>query len=170
MFDYEVRSTGFSPTLFVIQLILAPLGGLILGLLVYALLEEVFRARNSNLLGYIGFSIQGFILGYKMQTAFPRAIESWGPWIWTVPVCNVGLWILNDNGPNSQVADFFVFPHGPGLGGIEMVLITWPAVASCFYSFGVIVASRTPQTSWQHFIRRGVFRERSNDGDRTPTV
>ena len=118
MFDYEVRPSGYSPALFIIQLVLAPLGGLILGLLVYVLLEGILRVRNSNVLGYVGFSVQGFILGYKMQTAFPRAIESWGSWIWTVPVCNLGLWILGDNGPNSQVADFFVFPPGPGLGGI----------------------------------------------------
>src|ERR1700722_7042967 len=112
MFDFEVRPTGFSPALFVIQLVLAPLGGLILGLLVFVFLEEVFRLRNSNLLGYLCFSVQGFILGYKMQTAFPRAIQSGARWVWIPPVCNLGVWILNDKGSNSHVADFFVFPQG----------------------------------------------------------
>jgi hypothetical protein len=169
MFDsHEVPPSGFSPSLFVIQLVLAPLVGLLFGFVTYLLLEEAFRVRNSMLLGYLAFSVQGFLLGYKMQTAFPRAIQSGGRWLWIAAVFVLGLWILNElgRGPRAQVEGFFVFPKGPGLGGLEMVVITWPVVATCFYTIGVIAAARHPRSPWGKRLRRLIVRENSSNGDK----
>lgn len=82
-----------------------------------------------------------------MQTAFPRAIESGGRWMWIFPLCNAGFWIFDEiqRGPNAHVAEFFLFPNKPGVGGIELLLITLPLVASSFYSVGISIASRAPR-------------------------
>ena len=149
MFDtYAAPPKGFSPPLFVTQLLLAPLGGLILGGLTYTILSELFRVKDSNLIGYLVFSAQGFLLGFRFQTAFPRAIESGGRWVWVAPACNLLIWILYElgRGPVSHVGDFFSFPQARGNeGGIEMILITWPAISSCFYSVGIHAAGRPPR-------------------------
>jgi hypothetical protein len=91
MFDYESESGGFSGALFITQLVLAPLGGLICGLIISVVVEGALHIRDSNLLDYLIFSLQGFVLGYKVQSSIPRAIQSGGPWIWILPVGVLGL-------------------------------------------------------------------------------
>jgi hypothetical protein len=149
MFQHEIRANGFSAGLFVVQLVLAPLGGLIFGLILWIVLEELLRTRDGNILGYFGYSVQGFLLGYKMQTSFPRSIQSWGPWIWIPPVglllCCFGSELARHS--KSAIVDCF----WPGLGnpgGVYLiVLVTLPAIASCFYSAGIVAASRPRRTA-----------------------
>jgi len=160
MFDsYEIPPRGFSPAFFVVQFIVAPLGGLVFGMVAYVVMEELFRVKDSTLLGYLVFSIQGFILGYRLQAAFPRAVESGGRWVWIPPICNLAVWVYREleRGQGSQAAWFFSFPSTHGSDeGIAMVLITWPALASCFYSIGVHAASRPPHSSWGKRFRRAM--------------
>ena len=138
------------------QLVLAPLGGLILGGICYAILAELFRVKNNSLIGYLVFSAQGFIMGYRLQTVLPSAIDSGGRWIWIAPVCNLAFWLLGElrRGVNADLSAFFVFPEGPGAGGLVLVLITWPAVASCFYSIGVNAASKPAARFWDKLLQR----------------
>jgi len=165
MFESYDDARGFSPGLFLVQFVVAPLGGLALGLVAYIVLEEFFRTKNNLFLGYFGFSIQGFILGFKLQKAFPRAIESGGRWVWIPPVINLSVWILREleRGSNSQAADFFASP------GIQLILITWPAIASCSYSIGIHAASKPPQSSWGKRLRRAIVRDPSSGGQTEPT-
>ncbi len=75
MFNQEPEPRGFSPPLFLVQLFAAPLGSLICG----GLAAEVFRGMMpaaGNLRGYFFYSFFGFVLGYKMQVSFLRAIDS----------------------------------------------------------------------------------------------
>lgn len=171
MFDsYEAEPRGFSPSLFVVQVVVAPLAGLIMGGVTYLLIEELFRVKFNTLLGYVVFSVQGFIVGYKLQAALPRAIESGGRWVWILPslVLMWGLTVELARGPNSQVADFFALPPS-GTGGLLMLLFTLPLVASCFYSVGVVAASRPPRRGpWDTRLRRLIFRD-SGNGEQAET-
>ncbi len=145
MFEsYGASERGFSASLFVTQLILAPLGGLLLGAMATLLLDLLLGDKHSSILSYFVFSLQGLVLGSRMQAVFPRAIESGGRWAWVVPVCNAGFWIVDElkRSPDSKVSNFFVVSNGPGLTGIEMFLVTLPAVASCMYSIGITIAGR----------------------------
>ncbi len=169
MFDsYKLESRGFSPPIFVAQLVGAPLGGLILGGLAYVLMAALFRVKDSTWLGYFSFSVEGFLLGYQVQTAIPRAIESGGRWVWIPPLCILAFGVLIElgRGSNSQVGELFVFPSTRGSeGALGMVLITWPLVASCLYSIGIHAASKPPRTFWGKRLRRVFVRENSSNGD-----
>ena len=159
MFDYESEPRGFSPSLFLVQLFTAPLGSLICGGLATLLVGEMLRIKDSNLLGYLCFSAFGFVLGYKMQVSFPRSIESGGPWIWLPPVCLAIISVASNWSQFHQSTLPVYFWPSPGpdrsYGGL---LVALPAVATCFYSLGVILANRTDQTSWDRFLRRVLAR------------
>jgi hypothetical protein len=51
---------------------------------------------------------------------------------------------------------YFTFSRGDE--GLGVALITWPAVATCFYSVGIVVASRPAITAVGAGIRRAVVR------------
>ena len=151
MFDYEARSIGFSPLLFVLQLVVAPLGGLIFGLILSLVLEAVLHVKESNSVLYLSFALQGFLLGYKIQARVPHAIQSFGKWVWIPPFCILAwsflyeLWLF----PSSAVHDQFWPGSGDPGGAYLIILVTLPVVASAFYSIGVIAANRAPTSSWQ---------------------
>jgi len=89
MFNNEIgRPTGFSPPLFLLQLVAAPLGGLIFGLLVAMLFEVILRVQNDYSVIYFAYGLVGFLLGYFVATALPRACESGGLWVW-IPPCSL---------------------------------------------------------------------------------
>jgi hypothetical protein len=155
MFDYQSEPRGFSPALFLVQLFAAPLGSLICGGLATELVQEMLRAKHGNLFGYLLYSGFGFVIGYKMQVSFPRAIESGGRWIWIPPVCLATFSVVHYSSVfhRSMLPDYLWPTPGPDLKGIELLVVTLPAIGSCFYSIGAILASRTDQTSWQRFLR-----------------
>ena len=118
MFNQEPEPRGFSPPLFLVQLFAAPLGSLICG----GLAAEVFRGMMpaaGNLRGYFFYSFFGFVLGYKMQVSFLRAIDSGGRWIWIPPVCLAILSILHDSSAfhRSMLSTYLWPPSGPDNGG-----------------------------------------------------
>jgi hypothetical protein len=144
-------SVTFSPALFLAQIVLAPLGGLIVGLIGTIILEAVFKTRNSNVAAYISYSVAGLQLGRKMQQLFPRAVHSGGYWAWIAPaiVLILGIIVEAKRGAEAQIHDIFAIPDRPGADGIGLLLITLPVVASCFYSVGVISATPRGTKIWQ---------------------
>jgi hypothetical protein len=147
MFDYESEQPDSSVLLCVLQLFFAPFGCLVLGVLMGGLIEQllhvVTRDRRADLvLDYVVFILVGFALGYFIQTAFPRARYSGGLWVWVAPCCILALGILDQSrAPGTVIGTYFVFT--PGDEGLGVALITLPAVASCCYSVGLVVASRS---------------------------
>jgi hypothetical protein len=78
MFDYELRPSGFSAPLFLLQQFAVPLLSLVIG----GLVSAFFEGRSlDTLVEYLSFSAVGFGLGYKMQKTIPRARYSGGPWV-----------------------------------------------------------------------------------------
>lgn len=151
MFDsFQTTEKGFSAPLFVTQLILAPLGGFIFGGVATILLESMLGMRNNSVLAYLAYSLQGLLLGFKMQTTFPRALDSGGRWVWVVPLCNAVFWMIDESGrgAGSRLSYYFVFQNRPGLAGIEMFVATLPALASCMYTLGAVLASQPPERNW----------------------
>src|SRR6476646_6500162 len=114
MFEYEVRSSGFSVPLFMLQMFLAPLGVLIVGLFVATSVEDLLGVRGSDLVPYIGFSLVGFLLGYSTQTAIPRSFQSGGPWVWFAPVCILGYGVLDSfsRHPDRVLGTYFLTRPG----------------------------------------------------------
>lgn len=151
----EVRSTRFSPGLLVVNLVLAPIAVLILGLLSTVMLEGLLRIKGSTLSAYTCYLLEGFWLGGKLQTAFPRSIQSGGLCIWALPLFLFGWSLMSEmkRGAQAELDGFFVFPNRPGLAGIELTLITLPFLASCFFSLGVWVTSRPARTEMERRLR-----------------
>jgi len=166
MFTYEPRSSSFSPALFVFQLIVVPFGCMFLGLIVTEALERVLKAGDSNFLGYLVYSVTGFLLGYRMQTAGPGTIQCGGCFVWVIPICILGWGFTDELGrhPGLGLAVANSFWPGPEnrSGAWGMVLFTLPAVASCFYSLGVFAASRPPHSSFERTLRRALGGEGSS--------
>jgi hypothetical protein len=156
MFDYESASARFSGALFVLQLVLAPIAGLIFGSVIFIVLEEALHIHDSNLLAYLIFSLQGFVLGYMVQSSIPRATASGGRWIWILPV-GILAWSLSSDvglfGARAIGDQLWPGPGNPG-GAYLMFLITLPTVVSCFYSLGIGAANRIPTSTWEVGFRR----------------
>jgi hypothetical protein len=154
MFDYELRPSGFSVPLFLLQQFLVPLLSLVIGVLVSALFEGNSPIQNA-LMRYLVFSAIGFWLGYKMQKTVPRARYSGGPWVWIAPVCLL-IWGFFDTlriEPDKMIAEVFI-GNGPETGYI-LIFNTLPVVACCFYSLALIAASRRSKPSAETKFHEG---------------
>ncbi len=165
MFDYEVKPSGPSVLLLVLQLFFAPFGCLVFGLLTAGFFEQLLhvitRDRSADLLlGYAVFILVGFVLGYMIQRALPRARQSGGPWVWVVPCCILAWGVLDQSrAPGTVIGTYFVFT--PGDEGVGVGLITLPAVATCSYSLGVFVANWAATTTMGNILPQAVRRGRS---------
>ncbi len=151
MFDYDTEQVGFSAPIFVFQLVGAPLGTLIAGTVLSALVEGLFGAKNSNLIPYVCFSLEGFLFGYTFQTCRPRAHQSGGTWIWIPPVCLLAWGVLDElfRRHGTAVLDFFDATR-PGPGVVyAMGFLTLPAIGTCFYSIGVMTARMRALSRWR---------------------
>jgi len=158
MFSTEVRSSRFSPIFFILQLFLAPLGSLICGLVIAGLLENLFGVRNNNFVSYSSFVLEGFILGYATQTAYPRAQQSGGLWVWIPPVCMAIYAVIEqfERNPGKLIGNYFLFRSGSGIEGMGIVFVTLPAISSCFYSVGILIASRPAKTRLGAAVRNSI--------------
>lgn len=135
---------SFSPGLFVTQLILAPLGGLLVGLITAAFLEELLNIRYSNTLTYLAYGGQGFLFGYLTQKFSLASIKSGGAWIWIAPASLLIWSIIYELGrPNPEIAGLFLARRANPGGAMFLALVTMPTLASVFYSIGVVAASRS---------------------------
>src|SRR5579871_474316 len=124
MFDSlesATESTRFSAVLCVLQLFGAPFLCLIFGLLVGQFFETLLLITSKGIrelvVGYLSFSIAGFLLGYIAQTAIPRLLHSLGQWVWIVPCCLILEDIITNLGKPREILRNFAFLHGDeGLG------------------------------------------------------
>jgi hypothetical protein len=159
MFDhYEVRSSGFSALLFTLQMFLAPLGVLLCGLLITELLEGLFNFSGSDQAAYLSFGLVGFVQGYTTQTAIPRSLQSGGSWVWIAPACILGVGLIDqfNRSPGTLIATYFL--SRLRFTGFEEVFFTLPAVGTCFYSFGIVAASRPARTTIGVACRKAIQR------------
>jgi len=151
MLDQENEAPGFSVGLCILQLCGAPLATLVFGVLIGEVFEKLLGItgddRKAGLsLGYLLFAVVGFLIGYVTQTAIPRVYHSGGPWIWTAPGA-ILLWGVVDQlsrNPGKVIDDFLIPP--PGDEGLGLVLFTWPMLATCLYSVGIVIANRSGRT------------------------
>lgn len=161
MFDSTesaAESSRFSALLCALQFFVVPFACLIFGVITATLLEGLLRITTNRIaeliLGYVVFCLVGFAFGYSTQTAIPRLLGSGGRWVWIPPVGFLAYAVLNQfrRNPN-DIAGFFVL----GDEGLVIVLLTWPAVATCFYSVGCVVAHRAATTAAGAAFRKAIL-------------
>lgn len=162
MFD-EVRQTGFSVPLCILQLFGAPFAGMALGFLATLIWTDFLgiRGTSADLFAYVAYGAEGWLMGYSVQTVMPRATQSGGRWVWIIPICFF-TWGLIDE-PNrglDTTLDMFITRPGRPASPFLMALITLPMVASCFYSLGIIAASRPAATALGVRLRKSILRSR----------
>jgi hypothetical protein len=165
MFDQEIDSSGFSVGLCVFQLIAAPFECAIFGFLVGLFFEGLLHIRATSLaadlLGYLIFSSVGFALGYVIQIGIPRSYQSAGRWVWVLPVSILVLGFIDEFrrvSADKAIVDYFVGRPDIPDSGLGMVFFAWPAVATCFYSAGLVVANRPTTTRLGIAVREAVLR------------
>lgn len=142
MVKYATRTSGLSGVLFALQLCLAPPFSIPFGLLTGIVVDRLLGLTHSNLVNYGSFGLVGFCLGYAVQTGLPRAYISGGRWVWVWPMCLLALSVVDELKESHNVFEIFADrPGNPG-GAMVQAFLTLPAVASCLYSLGIIVANR----------------------------
>ncbi len=147
MFDYERDSSSFSVVLCILLLFGSPLLCLLFGLLAAELLTEILRIVTTNrtaelAMTYLTYGFVGLVFGYVAQILVPRSYRCGGVWVWIAPSSLLAWGIVDDlmNHP-SEVAGLFGFPHHHS-EGLALALVTWPTVATLFFSIGVVLANR----------------------------
>ena len=165
MFNHQPEES-FSPTLFLMQLVFAPLGTLVIGLVSSILLESLVGVKNNVPIGYICFCLEGFLFGYIFQTGTARAYRSGGAWVWLPPLCLLAWGFLDElsRRPATAIQDFFVGRAGSSASAYALVLFTLPAIGSCLYSIGVVAGSRPANTSLGKLLRKIIVNETSANG------
>ena len=129
----------FSPGLFVAQLFLIPLFCFIAGGMAADLAIDI---TGLSISGYVMSALVGMAIGYVAQRSDERTADSFGQWIWIPPVL-IGLWaITHDIRLGFSAVCYFETCNGPDLPGIQMFLVTFTAISSCFYAAGISLARR----------------------------
>ncbi len=141
MTDSENR---FSNLLFVFQLVAAPAGGIIFGLIAAELVDQVSGTRNHQLAGWLCYAFVGFAQGFLTQSVFPRAECSGGRFVWVPPVCVLAVSIFAEyrRGLEAVFREFLVLNPYSFAQGFVSGFVTMPAFASCLYSLGILAAHR----------------------------
>jgi hypothetical protein len=134
----------FSNLLFVFQLIAAPAGGFIFGLIASELLDQVSGTRNNQLAGWLCYAFVGFAQGFLTQSVFPRSECSGGRFIWVLPVCVLAVSVFAEyrHGLETVFREFLVLNPYSFAQGFVSGFVTMPAFASCLYSLGILAAHR----------------------------
>lgn len=134
----------FSAVLFVFQLIAAPTGGLLFGLIAGELFDQASGTRHHQFAPWFFYALVGFVQGYLTQTIFRRADRSGGRLVWFPPVCLIAVFVLRDGrGLGTAIGQFLIWnPYSFTQGGASTIL-SMPAFACCFYSLGIAMASRS---------------------------
>ena len=86
----------FSIPLCVFQVIAAPAGGFLFGLIAAELFDQVSGTRDHRLVPWLCYVLVGFVQGYMTQTVFRRSDRSGGRFVWIPPVCLLATAILYD--------------------------------------------------------------------------
>lgn len=144
LFKYEARETEFSGGIFVLQAFCVSLLLLIVGGILTSIASELLGGLTGGIAAYFIAGLIGFGLGYWVQITFPRSRACGGLWIWIFPVV-VFLWAIFTDmrlGFNDELTSLFIAANarrGPTFG---FLTLTSPALATVFYSVGVLKASR----------------------------
>lgn len=163
MFEYEVDRSGFSVGLFILQLFVVPLVCLVCGLILADICVELLRVVTKSravevLAGWVVYGIMGFCIGFGGQKNVRRLRQSGGAWAWLLPVC-VFTWGLLDTlfrDPNHivSVTIGIPFPQDGDGEAFWLTLVAWPTIATCFYSVGMVRASRLAKAARGASFRR----------------
>jgi hypothetical protein len=163
MFEYESDSSSLSPWLCILLLFGAPLACLIFGLFAADVFTELLRIVTKNRTAEVGiaypaYGSAGFLLGYTAQLVVPRLYRSGGTWVWILPSGLLAWGVLDTliNRP-AEVAALFGFPPYRS-EALALAFLTWPTVATWFFSIGVAFASRPAATRLGEGFRRAIAR------------
>ncbi len=146
MFAVLDREDRLSYPLLVSQLLLAPAGCFLFGMIGGEFFDLVLGIRAYQPTAWISYAVVGFVQGYLVQLKFPRASRSGGRFVWTIPFGLLVAAILLElqGGRPNIVANFLRWNPYSYNQGYDSVTFTMPACASCFYSAGVLAAGRKP--------------------------
>jgi hypothetical protein len=134
----------FSIVLCIFQVIAAPTGGLLFGLIAAELLDQVSGTRDHQFVPWLCYVLVGFVQGYMTQMIFRRSDRSGGRFVWIPPVCLPAAFILDDSRSlGTTIGKFLVYNPYSFVQGAGSALLSMPACASCFYSLGIILARRS---------------------------
>jgi len=137
---------SFSPVLFIFQILAAPAGSLVSGLIAGEAVDAVFGRGGHQLAVWLCYAIVGFGQGYLTQAIFPRSDQSGGRFVWVAPVCILIACFLSEypRTPQTVFSDFLTWnPYSSSAEGFAPVVFTMPAFASCIYPLGIVAAKRT---------------------------
>jgi hypothetical protein len=130
----------FSTVLFVFQLIAAPAGGFLFGLIAAELFDQVSGSRDHQFVPWLCYGLVGFVQGCSTQAIFPWSYRSGGRFVWVSPVCLLAVFILVDRrGLGTAIGEFLIYDPYSFDRGAGSTILSMPAFASCFYSFGIIL-------------------------------
>jgi hypothetical protein len=131
----------FSIPLFIFQMIAAPAGGFLFGLIAVELCDQVSGTRDDQFVPCLCYMLVGFVQGYLTQAIFRRSDRSGGRFVWIPPVCLLAVLILGDRrGLGTAIGEALTWNPDSFDKGAGSMFVTMPALASCFYSIGTILA------------------------------
>ncbi len=163
MFEYDRDSGSFSPGFCILLLFGAPLACLIFGLFTAEVFTELLRLVTKNrtveiAVIYPAYGLAGFLLGYTAQLVVPRCHQCGGSWVWLLPSALFAWGILDTfmNHPR-DVATLLGFPPYRS-EALALAFLTWPTVATWFFSLGVRAGKRPATTRLGAGFRQAVAR------------
>jgi hypothetical protein len=137
-------SAYFSVPIFMLQLLGVPFAIMITGFLACLVLDLLFNLGDNTLVALGVYTSCGFVLGYSLQSLFAKPRSSGGQWIWIAPVSFLFFVIAKEPRRGHTLlhvaATFFSFTSASPYA-FEVLLVTLPALGSCFYALGVLCAS-----------------------------
>lgn len=140
----ENEANGFSISVFLAQLLVVPLVGMLLGAVLVEFFDSASGSRGNQLAAWICYAVVGFAEGYLAGIAFPGVDSSWARGIWVLPVslCVVMFVAESRSGIRAATSEFlFIDPYSASRGLVSGVA-TGPSFASCWYSIGVWASLR----------------------------
>jgi hypothetical protein len=133
---------SFSGFLFLVQLVAAPMTGLIFGLIGVELVDQWSGSRGHQFAGWLCYALVGLVQGFLTQLVFRRSERSGGRFIWVLPVSVLLAFFFGESrgGLAHALREFLVLNPYSYVEGAASGFLTGPAVASCFYSLGITLA------------------------------
>lgn len=145
MFSYDQPDRQFSVGPFLFQLFGVPFAILIAGFAEMLFVNTILHTTgllptsdDSISAMYLVYLPTGFILGFAVQKALPRAKICGGGWVWILQLLLFSWSFVVElrfgHGVVGVFRDIFAEP-------IFLLLFTLPALGTCSYSLGVAIAS-----------------------------
>lgn len=134
---------------FLLQQILVPLGGLVLGGGLLVWIADLFRTAPpvirefGEVLACVAPLSAAFVSGYRIRRRWPWVYGA-GRIVWIAPAVLLLLFLLIDLASSrsaSSILSEYFYPR-PGEEDIGVVLFTWPVLCCCLYSGGMVAGHR----------------------------